>query len=78
MNNGFDSIYHSKISPQTSKNITEPQNSSMYNEAVYKAIQKRINKSEIILDIVDKILTEGSPEPPIVKTIRGKLEKVGK
>jgi putative ATP-dependent endonuclease of OLD family len=78
MNNGFDSIYHSKISPQTSNNITEPQDSSMYNEAVYKAIQKSINKPEIILDIVDKILTEVFPEPSIVRTIRKKLERIGK
>jgi predicted ATP-dependent endonuclease of OLD family len=40
MNNGFASFYHSKISPQTSKNIKEPQNSPVYNEAVYQVIKK--------------------------------------
>ena len=78
MNNGFASFYHSKISPQTSKNITVPQNSPNYNEAVYKAIQKGINKPEIILDIVGNISTKAYQGPPIVKTIRERLEKVGK
>lgn len=65
MNNGFASFYHSKISPQTSKNITEPQNSPKYNEAMYKAIKNSINKPEIVLDIVGTIQKEGYTEPSL-------------
>jgi putative ATP-dependent endonuclease of OLD family len=78
MNNGFASIYYSEISQQISKNITETENSPGYNEAVYKAIKGSINKPEIVLNIVDGILTETSLMPPVVKTIREKLEEVGK
>jgi putative ATP-dependent endonuclease of OLD family len=78
MNNGFASIYCSRISPQNSKKITEPQNSPAYNEAVYQAIKNSINKPEIILDIVDNILTKTFSVPPIIEIIREKLEKAGK
>ncbi|MDR2410635.1 MAG: DUF2813 domain-containing protein, partial [Bacteroidales bacterium] len=65
MNNGYETIYYSKLSAQTAKNMTEPRDSPKYNEAVYLAIKNSINKPNIIWEIVDNILSGKSPEPAV-------------
>jgi putative ATP-dependent endonuclease of OLD family len=77
MNSGFESFYHSKLSPQNSKKLTEPKTSPKYNESVYSAIKSSINKPDIILEIVNNILSGLSSEPPIVQLVREKIKRLG-
>jgi putative ATP-dependent endonuclease of OLD family len=77
MNNGYEDIYHSELSEQTKKNITEPKNSPKYNETVYSAIKNSINKPDIILKIVGNILSGKSSEPAIIQHVREKIERLG-
>jgi putative ATP-dependent endonuclease of OLD family len=77
MNNGYADIYYSKLSTQTAKNVTEPMDSPKYHEAVYSAISKHINKPNLILEIVDNILSGKSSEPAVIQQVREKIEKLG-
>ena len=76
MNNSFESFYYSKISPQIKKNITVTKTSPDYNEAVYKAIKNNITKPDIVLEIVDNILSKKTNEPTIIAYIKQKLVNI--
>jgi putative ATP-dependent endonuclease of OLD family len=73
MNNGFESFYYSRISPQIKKNITESETSPNYNNAVYEAIKKSITKPEVVLEIVDNINSKKIIDPPVISYIKQKL-----
>jgi putative ATP-dependent endonuclease of OLD family len=75
MNNGFEKYYLSKINPQIARNITEKPDAPGYFGAVYHAIKntRSISKPEIILEIVDSILSGRQSAPPIINIIKEKL-----
>jgi putative ATP-dependent endonuclease of OLD family len=75
MAHGFDSIYTSLLSVQTMPMVTGTVGSIAYFESVYNALKKNISKPEVIVEIVNDILTTGNL-PPAITDVKAKLDAI--
>jgi len=57
MLNGFENFYLSKLTQQTQQKVQGKQGTLSYYESVYNALKKSISKPQVILEIVDSIIS---------------------